>query len=460
MADPTLTPSSAAPHRLAMQLGYSAGNLGKSVIWTSFESVMLFYLVTIAGFAPLSAGILLAIALFWDAAFDLAVARWTDARGGANGLARLVLIGAPLCGFSFWLIFLARTPAAVAAAIMACRIGYSLCDVGHNTLLIRVARIPADAGRVSGLRLLFSAAGVALLSVGAGSSLSRGDALAQHASFTGAGMIGGALYVATLFLSVWATRKLPGPQAAVEKERALRPLRIYVRDPQFRRLLLVIAAQAALVPLFQRALPFYGAAVYGDPAWAGSALLMVTIAQSFALTAWIMASRRHSAQSIAMVAHGIALLSLTGLTMAKGLSVAIVLMAVLGVALGGMNLAIWALLTAIVQSAVATGSQQEATPVGLFVACLKAAAAVGNLLLAAIIAAGSHRLPGAVDKSAAFLPVFATLVPAAGCIIVLSLLATAGPGRSKKVRYFRFRQKNAARHSDVLCVLDKEMGGV
>ena len=118
-SDPSLSRS----HPLAVQLGYSAGNLGKSVIWTSFESVMLFYLVTIAGFAPLSAGMVLAVALLWDAAFDLAVARWADAHGGATGLVRLVLIGAPLCGISFWMIFLAEAPAAVAAAIMACRIG-------------------------------------------------------------------------------------------------------------------------------------------------------------------------------------------------------------------------------------------------------------------------------------------------------------------------------------------------
>ena len=71
----TTIPSDPCPsrsHPLAVQLGYSAGNLGKSVIWTSFESVMLFYLVTIAGFAPLSAGMVLAVALlaatrgFWD----------------------------------------------------------------------------------------------------------------------------------------------------------------------------------------------------------------------------------------------------------------------------------------------------------------------------------------------------------------------------------------------------------
>jgi Na+/melibiose symporter-like transporter len=419
---------------------------------------MLFYLVMIAGFGPLSAGTLLAVALLWDAAFDLAIARWIDAHGGSNGLARLVMIGAPLCGLSFWLIFLVQAPVAVAAAIIACRIGYSLCDVGHNTLLIRVARSSADAGRVSGLRLLFSAAGVALLSLGAGLSLSRTDASAQHDSFAGAAMVGGALYVATLFLAVWSTRNLPGRPAAARRERTLRPLRVYWRDPQFRRLLVVIATQAALVPLFQRALPFYGAAVHGDPSWAGSALFTVTIAQTLALTAWIAASRRYSARMIAMAAHGIALLSLIGLTMTDAAPVVVVLMAVLGIALGGMNLAIWALLTAIVQAGLASGSQQEATPVGLFLAGLKAAAAVGNLLLAAIIAAEPHRLPRVTGESITLLPAIVTLVPAAGCIIILGLLAKAGNGGIGEVRHFRFR-KNAGRCPDPLGGLNRKIEG-
>lgn len=68
-------------HSTAIQLGYSVANLGKSVVWTSFESIMLFYMVSIAGFGPLMAGMLLAVSLLWDAAFDLAIARWTDYRG-------------------------------------------------------------------------------------------------------------------------------------------------------------------------------------------------------------------------------------------------------------------------------------------------------------------------------------------------------------------------------------------
>ncbi|MFG6281821.1 MFS transporter [Sphingomonas sp. S6] len=416
-------PSPSRSHPLAVQVGYSAANMGKSVVWTSFESVLLFYLVSIAGFGPMAAGALLAAALVWDATFDLTVARWTDARGTSAGLAQLVLVGAPLCGIGFWLIFVLQAPAGIAAAIIACRIGYSLCDVGHNTLLIRVAQGPGAAARVSGLRLLFSASGVALLALASGSSLSLATAAAQRQSFAAGALGGGALYVATLFIAIAATRALPAtPQRSVATPHP-RPLRSYWAHPPFRRLLLLIAVQAALVPLFQRALPFYGAATRGDPAWAGPALLTMTIAQSLALPGWMLLSRRWSPRRIAMAAHGVTALAMVGMTIARAGRLDTVLLAALGIGLAGMNLAIWALLTATVQTAFVGDARGEATPVGLFLAVLKAAAAFGNLMFAAIVAAGPWRLTVPGGAGITLLPLSATVVPIAGCAVSLLLLS-------------------------------------
>ncbi|MDZ7280470.1 MFS transporter [Sphingomonas sanguinis] len=407
--DPETLPSRS--HALLVQLGYSVGNLGKSVVWTSFESIMLFYLVSIAGFGPLMGGALLALSLCWDAMFDLSVARFTDARGGARGLAKLVLVGAPLCGVCFWLIFVLQAPMAVAAAIIACRIGYSLCDVGHNTLLIRVASAPGDAARVSGMRLLFSASGVALLALVSGSSLSLADPLAQRQSFASGAMAGGALYMATLAIALIATRGLNSPGQAAAGEGHSRPILRYLGDPSFRRLLLLAVVQAGLVPLFQRALPFYGQAVRGGASWAGPALLTITIAQSVALPGWMAIARRHSPRRIATVSHGVAILAMIGLMVLPIGALGMAMLALFGGALGGMNLAIWALLTEIVQRSGGVGG--ETTPVGLFLAGLKGSAAMGNLLFAAIVAVGA---------GGSLLPLSATVVPILGSLIAIGLL--------------------------------------
>lgn len=410
-------------HSLAMQVAYSAANLGKSVVWTSFDSIMLFYLVSIAGFGPLSAAALLAAALTWDALFDLQVARWADRRGDRNSLARLVLFGAPLCGIGFWCIFLFQAPGAIATAIIACRVGYSLCDVGHNTLLIRVARAPGDAARVSGLRLLFSAGGVALLALVSGASLSLAAPEAQRHAFASGAVVGALLYVGTLFGAMLATRDLAPPSVGTGGPRAIVPLRSYWRNAPFRRLLCVIAVQAALVPLFQRALPFFGQAVLADASWAGPALLTVTIAQSLALPGWMMLARRWTSRRIAMTAYGMTILAMVGMTVMPIGLWGTGMLTLLGVSMGGMNLAIWALLTETVQQSMAAGTQEEGTPVGLFLAVLKGAAAAGNLLFGAIVAAGTVRLPGRNGIEVELVPLSATILPVLGSVLALALLA-------------------------------------
>ena len=421
-------------HSLAIQLGYSVANLGKSVVWTSFESIMLFYMVSIAGFGPLMAGMLLAVSLLWDAAFDLAIARWTDYRGAANGLAKLVLAGAPLCGIGFWLIFVLPSSWAVAVAIIACRIGYSLCNVGHNTLLIRVSRAPGDAARVSGFRLLFSASGVALLALASGFSLSLAEPMAQRQSLAAAALIGAGLYVGTLFIALWATHGLTPPSAGAGHSRSRQPLRSYGRNRPFRQLLCLIAVQAAMAPLFQRALPFYGAAVRDDPGWAGPALLTISLAQSLVLPGWMAVSRRCSSRSIAMAAHGVAILAMAGLTIAPTGYFDLPMLALFGAAMGGMNLAIWALLTETVHRSMAAGASAEATPVGLFLAVLKSAAALGNMLFAGIVAAGPISVPG-VDT--ALLPLSATTLPIVGCFVALGMLALWRKAPSSDVKRLR-----------------------
>ncbi|AXJ94158.1 MULTISPECIES: MFS transporter [unclassified Sphingomonas] len=424
-------PPPVGPHPLAVQVGYSVANLGKSVVWSSFESIMLYYLVSIAGFGPLAAGCLLATALLWDAAFDLVVARWTDRSDVTNRLAQSIVIGAPLCGIGFWLVFALSDPTAVAAAIIACRVGYSLCDVGHNTLLIRVARAPGDAARVSGLRLLFSAAGVALLALASGPGLRQTASAAQQSSFAGGAMIGGLLYIATLFAALYATRGVsPPPAPGRDAMRRARPMRDYWRDPVFRRLLCVIALQAGLIPLFQRALPFFGRAVHADAGWAAPALLTLTMAQSLALPGWMALARLYPPRTIATLAYALGGVAMTGLTITTADAPGFVLMALHGAALGGMSLAIWALLTDAVQRSLAAGGEGEASAVGLFLAVLKTAAALGNLAFAGIVAAGPVRLATTAVGDIALLPACATVLPLLGCLAAGGLLWRGGNAAS------------------------------
>jgi Na+/melibiose symporter-like transporter len=215
MASPS-PPLIPAQTSLGVKLGYSLGNLGKSLIWASFESFMLFYLVAVLGMDPLIAGALLAATLVWDGLADVAVAYWTDRRGRSDMLARLIAVGAPMVALGFWGIFgAAPGPGRIVTmlAVVLCRLGYTLCDVGHNTLMVRVAAHPRDAATVSGLRLIFSAMGGALVGLATAQGLA-GPLAAQKAALEGSAALAAILYLITLLTAMLVSRRLRcGPRA-------------------------------------------------------------------------------------------------------------------------------------------------------------------------------------------------------------------------------------------------------
>ncbi|WP_235525123.1 MULTISPECIES: MFS transporter [unclassified Sphingomonas] len=408
------------------KLGYSIGNLGKSVVWTSFENFMLFYLVSIAGLPPLVAGSLLAATLLWDALFDLAVALWADARGGGDRLGRLIVMGAPMCAIGFWLVFALDRPAAIAAAILLCRIGYSLCDVGHNTLLVRVARTPRDATSVSGYRLIFSACGAALVALASTWSLAPAGAAARQAAFATGALVGGAIYVATLATAWFATRHLGGPAACTNPLPVSRGgrLRALWRHGPFRRTLLVAAVQAGIVPLFLRTLPFFGQAVHQDAGWAGPALATITLGQSLSLPGWMALSRRLPPIVIARIGHAMTIVAMLGLVIAsRGIGGTVLLM-LLGMALAATNLALWAMLALAAQRPETSGDTNEATPVGLFLTTLKSAAAIGNLVSGTMVALTTSPMTSAPDGPDLMVGVL--LLPVVGCLLALYVLRPRG----------------------------------
>ncbi|KQM90017.1 hypothetical protein ASE70_16025 [Sphingomonas sp. Leaf22] len=407
------------PTSLPTRIGYSIGNLGKSVVWTSFENFMLFYLVSIAGLPPMLAGGLLAAAMLWDGLFDLGIALWADAHGSGDRLGRLIVIGTPMCATGFYLLFTLDRPGAIAAAIFLCRVGYSLCDVGHNTLLVRVARTPGDASSVSGYRLIFSACGAGLVALASTWILAPSDAAARQDAFAISALMGGLLYAATLAIAVIATRHLGGRTGHRQQLSPRDRLRGLWRHEAFRRTLLVAAIQAGAVPLFLRTLPFFGQAVHHDAGWAGPALATITLGQALSLPGWMALSRRLSSVAISRIGHGTTIVAMAGLAIGSRGPIGTAMLLLLGSALAAMNLAIWAMLALAAQRSAAN----EATPVGLFLTTLKSAAALGNLASGALVAMAP---PQSADSWSTF-TFGALLFPVAGCGLTLLLLRPRVP---------------------------------
>lgn len=410
--------------RAGVNLGYAAGNLGKSIVWTTCESFLLFYLVTVADLPPLWAGALLSGMMIWDACADVVVGHLVDRYARPDLLGRLIQIGAPLCGLAFWAIFAIpprSSPLLLVTAVAACRIGYTLCDIGHNTLLVRVATTSRTASTVSGLRLVFSATGAGLVGLASSYVLAVPRAADQHTAFGLCALAGGIVYFGALTLARRVTGALPA--AAIPAVRATSGVllaRLW-RNQSYRQVLALIAVQSCLIPIFSRALPFFGTVVHGDPAWAGPALSTITLAQALSLPGWILLSRRCPSRTILRLAYGVMIMGVVLLGWQADDGVGLAPLVIIGIANAGSNMAIWALLARSIRAGTDDGSGAEALPIGLFLATLKGAAGVGGAILSVAVAVQDSGCTACLGGTSPILAA-ALALPVLGCVVCLLLL--------------------------------------
>ncbi|TCM07432.1 MFS transporter [Sphingomonas sp. PP-CC-3G-468] len=409
----------------AVNLGYAAGNLGKSIVWTTCESFLLFYLVTVAGFPPLSAGALLSAMMVWDACADVVVGHLVDRYARPDMLGRLIQIGAPLCGMAFWAIFAipARSsPLLLVAAVAACRIGYTLCDIGHNTLLVRVATTSRNASKVSGLRLVFSATGAGLVGLASSYVLAVPLAADRHAAFALCAMGGGVIYLATLMLARQVTGLLPAAAIPAARATSAALLTRLWHNRTYRRVLALIAVQSSLIPIFGRALPFFGTVMHGDSAWAGPALSTMTLAQALSLPGWILLSHRCSSRSVLRLAYALMILGVALLGWQADGGADLAPLVIIGIANAGSNMAIWALLARSIRAGTTDGGGSEALPIGIFLATLKGAAGVGGAILSVAVAVQEGGCTACIGGISPVL-LAALGLPVLGCLSCLLLLS-------------------------------------
>jgi Na+/melibiose symporter-like transporter len=419
----TLVPSRAARPLTPRPISYALGNLGKAYLWTSFETVLLFYLVSLCGMPAKLAGDLLGLAMVVDSLIDLTLSyaadRWPSQRDK-----RLLLFGlAPLCGLGFTSAFLAgwwsggTNWSLMIGVLFLCRIAYSACDIIHNALLRAFSDTDADASVVSGFRFLFSSAGAGLVAWSFSRSVTAGDPEAQRAAFAQFGILAGALYAITVAVAGIAAPRRSLHSANTRAGGLGETISALWRHTAYRKVVVLMAVQAMLLPMFNRALPFFGIAWRSGAAWAGNGLLLMTIMQAASLPFWMMAARAglRPAQALRWAC---ALFFLAMVSMTTGLmDVAALMMA--GAGFAGANMAVWAILGRIIRLDAIAKHGLLLTPIGVFLAALKASSGLGNILLGWIISGcgGGLGAPGIMAAT--------IFLPALGSVAVLLLAPSA-----------------------------------
>ncbi|MFZ4603502.1 MAG: MFS transporter [Caulobacterales bacterium] len=417
------------------KIGYASGNLGKNLVFASLDYFLLFFLTEVWGLAPAQAGLVVLIALVWDGVADPIVGVFLDRVSTPFGRFRpYLLIGAPIAAITFALVFIKPEiggPSLATWAIvstLAFRTAYTICDVPHNALLARVAPDATSAAFVSGARFVFSSIGSLMIGVAAMHILATPDVAIRAHRFLEYASFAAAIFVVTLWIAWASTRSVDrGADSMGPRQSIAASLMLSVRNRALRWLLLTAFLQAAAIPVFAKSLAYYGAFGLNDPKWSGMAIVAMTLAQAASAPLWIAVSQRSSA-SLALVASlATAALGAGLFFLAHGEAVGrIFALIVFGAAVGGLNIAIWALLPAVIAWGEANqGLRAEGLPSGLFLLSLKAGSGIGAAILGVVLQQ-TGALKSSASSSGFEIALIMGAIPVVGalaCIATTSKLA-------------------------------------
>ncbi|RXD07058.1 hypothetical protein EQZ23_02935 [Sphingomonas sp. UV9] len=427
-ADKPVDAVAAPPIQRVRMLGYASGNFGKNVLASTMDFFLLFILTERWGVSPAVAGLVVMIGLVWDGLCDPLLGRLLDRSADRLVLyRRLLFVGAPVVGLFFAIFFVDpgwRGSAILVwaiAIVLLFRTAYSVCDVAHNALMMRMTRAPGAATTLSGLRYMFSCLGALAVAHFARAFVDPADD-GGYGLFVVTGFAALA-YVATLWLSAAAA---PRP-VAVPRVSAPRASLAWILGNRPLLLLLALGfAQALTLPFFARSFAYIGKGVMHDAGWTGRALTTLALSQLVALPAWMAIARRTGHRQVlglalAMIAAGLALFATVPAAIAG--------IALFGIGNAGLQMMIWVLLSAAIDDGERrTGVRFEGLPVALLLLILKLGGGLSGALLGQGLAwvGWVVATPLAVESGANLLTM-AWSVPLIGALACLVMVTRPAP---------------------------------
>lgn len=424
---------SAPPSRVAAwRLGlYASGNGAKNLVWSATELALLFIFTDLLGINPAIAGLLILASLIWDAALDPVIGAVAD-RVGSFG--HLIFAGAPMLAASF--IFLLAGPAwglsgigYAALALFAVRTAYSIVDIPHNALLVRLATDAQARNALAGVRFTFSALATLALGLVLPPILATKPLEAARESLAVFALIGGGAAAVILIAAALAAR--PYDQRVASDFRPARALWrdsfAPLSDANVRHVLMLALVTATATPLLAKALLHYATYVLNDGAQAGAATVAIALGQIAGAPLWIMLAQRWTTRPAFLAAHAVA--ALFALPLLAGAALpdwAFMATCVAhGVGASGVYILIWPL-TASVADAHSARSDAAAIGAvfGLVIMIMQIGAGLGAGLLGGGLAALGFQAGAApTPLVAAGIAAMAALGPALGALCALSFSA-------------------------------------
>lgn len=383
------------------KVGYSSGNYGKSLWWTSSEYFLLFFLTDFLGIPPVTAGLILLVSLVWDGISDPIIGLLAEKfKHRAHGYSTYLLLGTPLASLSFVLLFYKPPIASEHFVIYALITGllfrtcYSLVDVPHNTMLASLTRNSRERTTLASLRYMFSSLGAITVSLGFYQVMASPDFKQETKYFLIFGCIL-SLLSTIIFLLCWlSTHNLESNSDdnysnSGDSFNLKETIVAVAKNRQLWVIFSIAAITAATIPLFAKTIVYFAKYSLRHEEWAGIALLIVSIGKTVSLPVWTHISHRQEKAWTLKTAHISAILFFCGFYIVDFNSEYpfYIFCFFIGISLGGIYMLMWAMIPDVIEFGEwQSGRRTEASTFGLFTLTNKVAVGLGASLLSAIFA--------------------------------------------------------------------------
>ena len=395
-------------------IGYSAGNLGKNLLWSAADLTLLFILTDILGLPPGFAGTVMMLALVGDMVIDLSAGRLAAAaeRYGI-GYGHMLWVFAPACALSFAILYALAgagrgDPAGIVLALVAFRIFYGLLDIPHNAMMPHVATDSRARGRVSGYRYIFSSIATLLVTLWLAPEVSAASLTGEAADLATFGVVAAGLSVLTLWIAAGCFRA-----PARRSDSPVGRVRILPRfSADYVKLLALGLLAGGASAMFARSMIYYGTHYLADAGAAARILSALVVGQLAGAVVWSAASQRFDSRHVLALANAASALLVPGFLLLPP-DLQPIGGFLIGAALAGVFALPWAILSDVIDADdVRFGRRYEPQAVSLFVTVLKGGAAIGIAAMGWTLDAVGYDGAGSRSPAIAAAVLGLTVIPA------------------------------------------------
>ena len=419
------------------RIGYAVGNFGKSIQMGSVDYVYLFFLTDLVGIAPATAGVLLLVSTFWDAACGPVYGHQIDKFGTIVGsYSNLIFIAAPIAALTYIGIFYIPMSAEeylvalTLIALLAFKTAYAAVDVPHNSLLGAISIDSRERSVLASYRFFFSAMGGVAVSLAAYpllSNLAR-DVNGAYVKFA---LLLAFAYMIVMNISAASARKTTLNRCAPDdRVSLLTRLKQVLRNRPLLIILGIAALSAILIPVYVRLTVHFSKEWLGNAAYATPLILSHVFGQMAGLPIWTKIANRLEKTVASRIAHASLVVAAVALLIIQPdkLWIAICIYVLFGLSSGGIHTMNWALVPDVADRCTEKKRlSAQALVFGTFLFVLKVGAGVSMLLSGYILDWSGYDPAQLTEGPGGFVLLGSIcLLPALGSIICLVLLPHLG----------------------------------